>query len=132
MAKYSRLRILAEISDTSDYAKAKLDQTEQTDTTATQHRYDDEVEVDTGGTAYGLTHLATCKWLKIHNPATNTYKVTAAIKTIANAGAAFSVDIDPGETLLIPDLYITGGAVQNVTITSTTASQKVKVSYEGT
>lgn len=132
MAYYSRQRVLSELSASSDYAKPKYMVHSQEDTTPTQFRYHDLFEVNTTATTYSLAQLATCKWLCIHNPSTNSYKVTATIKTTANSGTSFLVDIDPGETILIPDLYATGGAVADVSLTSTTSAQKVDISFEGT
>lgn len=132
MTYYSRFRMLAESSDTDDYAQAHSMEVVDTDSTSTQRRFDDVFEVDTTTTTYSLAHLATCKWLTIANPSTNSYKVTFTIKTNANSGTGFLVDIDPGESIKLVDLYATGGAVANLTATSTTSAQKVLVSFEGT
>lgn len=132
MAYYTRLRLLAELSDTSDYAQAKTAEAEDTSTTPTQFRYGDVFEANTTpGSVYDLTHLLTCEWLLIENLDTAN-KVTVTYYTTAGAAQVQTIDIAAGKFLLLRDLRVVASEVVDITIVATTDAVKCRVSYEGT
>lgn len=132
MAYFTRLRLLAELSDTSDYAQAKTVEAEDTSTTPTQFRYGDVTEADlTPGTVYDLSPLLTCEWLLIENLDTAN-KVTVTYYTTAGAAQVQTIDIAAGKYILLRDLRVVSSAVVDITIVATTAAVKCRISYEGT
>lgn len=132
MAYYTRLRILAELSDTSDYAKATYAEAEDTSTTPTQYRYRDVFEANTTpGSTYDLTHLLTCEWLLIENLDTAN-KVTVTYYTGAGAAQVQTIDVPAGKCILLRDLRVVSSEVVDITIMATTAAVKCRISYEGT
>lgn len=131
MAKYTRLRTVLEVSDTSDYAKATYAQTEETASSSTQARCSDVFKAATAGSVYSLAHLATCRLFQIENTDATNY-VTLTYTTGAGGATTQTMKLLPGEVAVLRDLRAVATIVADVTVTAHTAAVLCAVSYEGT
>jgi hypothetical protein len=94
-------------------------------------RLAEELSCATSGTTLSLAHLATCALIVIKNTDTTNY-VTVTFKTNAGTGTAYSMKLTAGQEAVFRDIYATGGAVANWTITANTSAVVCEVSYVGT
>ena len=126
MSKYARTRIITEVSDASDYSRAKTHATEWTET-PDEFRLEDEIEVATAGQTYYLEHLASLVLLRIKNTDTSNY-VTATYTRVATGTNI--IRIAPGNEIVISGVDITPSG--NLTLQANTAAVTVEISYLGT
>lgn len=127
MSKYARTRITTEVSDASDYSRAREYATEITHT-PDEFRLGELIEVATAGQTYYLAHLNSVTELRIKNEDTSNY-VTVAYTSVGNAGTN-TVKIAAGKELVIPGGDVTCSG--NLTLTANTAAVSVTISYLGT
>jgi hypothetical protein len=126
MSRYARLNASIQVSDTSDYAKAKNHDI-AVDETPDEVRLGDIYEATTTEQTYGLSHLASNTLLAIEN-LSSTYTVLATVR-IQKASKTFSADklgftasapctITDDDSTFVSSLYFAAGDIAVVSDTS--------------